>query len=178
VLLVRPIVYLAAFAPTRVEWNARLLVAWFGPRGLSSLLLALLPVFAGAGEGAEIFRVACLVVLCSIVAHGGTLIWLGRRDAPAPPARAPATGRADLAPIAVPPSTAGTASPELITVDELRALLAVGAPVLPVDVRKVDARAESSVQAQGSVRLSPDTAAGDARILGLPADAWLVLYCT
>jgi NhaP-type Na+/H+ or K+/H+ antiporter len=176
VLLGRPLVYLAAFAPSRIEWNARLLVAWFGPRGLSSLLLALLPVFAGAPEGAEIFRVACLVVLFSIVVHGGTLIWLGRRDPPAP--RLQTAGRAEAAASAGAPSGPGTASTERITIAELQALRAAGVPVIPVDVRKDDARAESSVQAQGSVRLSPDTAAGDARILGLPSDAWLVLYCT
>jgi NhaP-type Na+/H+ or K+/H+ antiporter len=154
VLIARPVVYLAAFAPTRIERPTRLLVAWFGPRGLSSLLLALLPVFAGASEGPEIFRLACLVVLLSIVVHGGTLVWIGRRGRPAPPA------------------------PELITIAELRALLAEGATVVPVDVRKEGPRAESGVQARGSRRLSPDTGAEDARVLGLPADAWLVLYCT
>ena len=49
-----------------------------------SLLLALLPVFAGANEGAEIFRLTCLVVLLSILVHGGTLVWLGRGRARRP----------------------------------------------------------------------------------------------
>src|SRR5262245_40574210 len=44
VLLARPVIYLTAFAASRdVEPRARRIVAWFGPRGLSSLLLALLP---------------------------------------------------------------------------------------------------------------------------------------
>ena len=158
VLLARPVIYLAAFAPSRVEWPARRIVAWFGPRGLSSLLLALLPVFAGAAEGAEIFRVTCLVVLLSIVLHGGTWMWLAR-------------GRAT-------PPGGGAAEPELVSAEEVRALLAAGDAVVPIDVRKPDPLAESDVQAAGSRRLSLDGAAADARVLGLPVGAWLVTYCT
>jgi len=159
VLVGRPVIYLAAFAPTRIEAPTRWLVAWFGPRGLSSLLLALLPVFAGAPEGAAIFQLTCLVVLVSIVVHGGTLVWMGR-------------GRGGTA------GAASPAPPELITTQEVRALLDAGATVVPIDVRKAEPRAESSFQAQGSRRLSLDGAARDARVLGLPSDAWLVLYCT
>jgi NhaP-type Na+/H+ or K+/H+ antiporter/rhodanese-related sulfurtransferase len=169
VLLARPLIYLAAFAPTRVERPARLIVAWFGPRGLSSLLLALLAVFAGAEEGPEIFRLTCLVVLVSIVVHGGSLMWLGRGRRTAVPAAAPP-----------PPSSPGgaTADPMLVSAAELTSLLAAGAPVIPLDVRRDDARAESSLQAEGSRRLAPQLAVADARRLGLPADAWLAAYCT
>lgn len=153
VLFARPMIYLAALAPTRIDWPTRWWVAWFGPRGLSSLLLVLLAVFAGMPEGGEIFRVACLVVLLSILLHGGTLIWIGRRGP---------IGR----------------SPELIEIDELRALLADGAPVRPIDVRREAAWAESDEQARGALRLSPDRVVADARVHGLPTDAWLVLYCT
>jgi len=168
VLFARPAIYLLAFAPAHIERPARLLVAWFGPRGLSTLLLALLPVFAGAHEGAAIFQVACLVVLVSIVGHGGALMWMGQRAqrnaAAAPPAPSPA-------------AVAGTADPELITIAELRGLLAVGAPIVPVDVRREEPRTESGLQAQGSRRLSmegiPDYAG-----LGPPSDAWQIAYCT
>jgi NhaP-type Na+/H+ or K+/H+ antiporter len=161
VVLARPAIYLAAFARTRVEPGARRIVAWFGPRGLSSLLLALLPVFAGVPEGPEIFRLTCLVVLLSILVHGGTLVWMGRKR-PAGPTR----------------SAGDAAEPERITPDEVRALLAAGEPVVPIDVRKPDPFAESGLQAAGSRRLSLDGAARDARVLGLPSDAWLVTYCT
>ena len=57
----------------------RCLVAWFGPRGLSSLLLVLLAGVRGHAEGSELFRVACLVVLLSVLLHGGASIWIGRR---------------------------------------------------------------------------------------------------
>ena len=176
VLLARPLIYLAAFAPTRIERRTRLVVAWFGPRGLSSLLLALLPVFAGAKEGPEIFRLTCLVVLVSILVHGGTLMWLGRRGAaaaapaPAPPAAAPTPSAAVAG--------APVADAELITIAEVNSLLATGAPLVPLDVRRDEARAESGIQATGSRRLSPQLAVADARRLALPAGAWLVAYCT
>ena len=153
VLFARPLIYLAALAPTRIDWPTRWLVAWFGPRGLSSLLIVLLAVFAGLPEGGEIFRVACLVVLLSILFHGGTLIWIGRRGAIASP-------------------------PELIAIAELEDLLEGGEPVRPIDVRKAAIWEESREKARGAVRLSPDRPAADARVLGLPSDAWLVLYCT
>jgi NhaP-type Na+/H+ or K+/H+ antiporter len=159
VLLARPAIYLTSFARSRVDRSARRIVAWFGPRGLSSLLLALLPVFAGAPAGAEIFRIACLVVLLSIVVHGGTWMWLAR------------TRRGD-------PTPPGEASAELVSPDEVRALLAAGEKLVPIDVRKPDPRAESDLQAAGSRRLSLDGAAEDARVQGLPSDAWLVTYCT
>jgi NhaP-type Na+/H+ or K+/H+ antiporter len=159
VLLARPVIYLAAFAPSRVEWPARRIVAWFGPRGLSSLLLALLAVFAGAPESAEVFRVTCLVVLLSIVLHGGTWMWVARSP------RGPAPG-------------APAAEPELVTPEEVRALLAAGETVVPVDVRKADPLVDSRLQAAGSRRLSLAGAAEDARVQGLPSDAWLVTYCT
>lgn len=79
VLLVRPPVFLASLAYSGVEWRDRLLIAWFGPRGLSSLLLALLPVFAGLPGSDRLFALCCLVVLLSVVLHGGAPIVLARK---------------------------------------------------------------------------------------------------
>ena len=84
VLLGRPLVYYLALAAGRVDPTSRHLVAWFGPRGLSSLLLVLLPVFAGTPGSEELFRVTCLVVLLSVLLHGGALAWLARRGEPRP----------------------------------------------------------------------------------------------
>ncbi|MGH9883091.1 MAG: cation:proton antiporter, partial [Pyrinomonadaceae bacterium] len=46
-VLIRTPVYLLSLLGSEVDMRGRLLIAWFGPRGLSSLLLILLPVFAG-----------------------------------------------------------------------------------------------------------------------------------
>jgi sodium/hydrogen antiporter len=78
VLLVRPPVFLLSLAGSRVERRERLLIAWFGPRGLSSLLLVLLSVFAGLPGSEHLFAICCLVVLLSVVIHGGSPMLLGR----------------------------------------------------------------------------------------------------
>jgi sodium/hydrogen antiporter len=78
VLLVRPPVFLLSLARSRVERGDRLLIAWFGPRGLSSLLLVLLPVFAGLPGSEQLFAICCLVVLLSVVVHGASPMLLGR----------------------------------------------------------------------------------------------------
>ncbi len=78
VLLVRPPVFLLSLARSRVEWGDSLLIAWFGPRGLSSLLLVLLPVFVGLPGSEQLFAISCLVVLLSVVVHGGSPMLLGR----------------------------------------------------------------------------------------------------
>jgi len=78
VLLIRPPVFLASLARSGVERRDRFLIAWFGPRGLSSLLLVLLPVFAGLPESERLFAICCLVVLLSVALHGGSPIIMAR----------------------------------------------------------------------------------------------------
>jgi NhaP-type Na+/H+ or K+/H+ antiporter len=79
VLLVRPPIFLLSLAGSRIERGESFLIAWFGPRGLSSLLLMLLPVFAGLPGSERMFAICCLVVLLSVVVHGGSPVLLGRR---------------------------------------------------------------------------------------------------
>jgi NhaP-type Na+/H+ or K+/H+ antiporter len=83
-VLIRTPVYLLSLLGSNVHPRGRLLIAWFGPRGLSSLLLILLPVFAGMPGGDQLFAVCSLVVLVSVVVHGGSpmlLAGLARRRA-------------------------------------------------------------------------------------------------
>ena len=77
-LLIRTPVYLLSLLGSGVDTRGRLLIAWFGPRGLSSLLLILLPVFAGLAGSAQLFAVCSLVVLVSVVLHGGSPMLLAR----------------------------------------------------------------------------------------------------
>jgi sodium/hydrogen antiporter len=77
-VLIRTPVYLLSLLGTDVNLRGRLLIAWFGPRGLSSLLLILLPVFAGAPGSERLFAICSLVVLVSIVLHGGSPMLLAR----------------------------------------------------------------------------------------------------
>jgi NhaP-type Na+/H+ or K+/H+ antiporter len=84
IILIRPPVYLLSLYRSRVDKRGQLLIAWFGPRGLSSLLLISLPVFAGIPGTERMFAICCLVVLISVVLHGGSpmlLAHLARRRA-------------------------------------------------------------------------------------------------
>jgi NhaP-type Na+/H+ or K+/H+ antiporter len=78
VILLRPPVYLLSLYRSRVDKRGQLLIAWFGPRGLSSLLLILLPVFAGIPGSDRMFAICALVVLISVVLHGGSPLLLAR----------------------------------------------------------------------------------------------------
>ena len=77
-LLIRTPVYLLSLLGSGVDTRGRLLIAWYGPRGLSSLLLVLLPVFAGLPGSGQLFAVCSLVVLASVVLHGGSPMLLAR----------------------------------------------------------------------------------------------------
>ena len=77
-VLIRTPVYLLSLLGSGVETRGRLLIAWFGPRGLSSLLLVLLPVFAGLPGSEQLFAICSLVVLVSVVLHGGSPMLLAR----------------------------------------------------------------------------------------------------
>ena len=78
IILMRPPVYLLSLYRSRVDKRGQLLIAWFGPRGLSSLLLILLPVFAGIQGTERMFAICSLVVLISVVLHGGSPMLLAR----------------------------------------------------------------------------------------------------
>jgi NhaP-type Na+/H+ or K+/H+ antiporter len=159
VLFGRPAIYTLALWPTTLDRASRGWIAWFGPRGLSSVLLVLLPVFAGVEGGERAFAPVALVVLLSVAFHGGALMWLGE----------PESGSAGVH---------GEDADVLITTARVVELRAAGADVRLVDVRSPTAHQLSSEQLAGALRLSPDTAAQDARRIGLPSDAWLVLFCT
>src|SRR5687768_4903448 len=77
-VLIRTPVYLLSLLGSGVDMRGRLLIAWFGPRGLSSLLLILLPVFAGLPGSEQLFSICSLVVLVSVVVHGGSPMLLAR----------------------------------------------------------------------------------------------------
>jgi sodium/hydrogen antiporter len=77
-VLIRTPVYLLSLIRSGVDMRGRLLIAWFGPRGLSSLLLVLLPVFAGLPGGDRLFAICSLVVLVSVVLHGGAPMLLAQ----------------------------------------------------------------------------------------------------
>jgi NhaP-type Na+/H+ or K+/H+ antiporter len=198
-LSVRTLVLLPVLARARsgIDRGSCKLIALFGPRGLSSLLLVLLPVFAGIPGAERLFGVTSLVVLLSVVLHGGGIAWwlwsgeAGGRKAEEPAtALSAASGASASPPSAFPPSasipsaSAPSASvpsasvPERITIEELRQLWARGEPVIVADVRTERSYRDDDLMAEGAIRLPPDDAVRLARERRLPKEATIVLYCT
>ena len=84
-LVIRPLVVgsLLTIRTAALSNHGRAFIAWFGPRGLNSLLLALLVIESGVTEGREVFAIAGVVVIGSTFIHGITATplsaWYGHR---------------------------------------------------------------------------------------------------
>ncbi len=82
-LIARPVAVLLALLRTGLPRSERRFMAWFGPKGVASMLFALFVLKSGVDHGELIFDVAAIAIICSIVAHGLTdtvgARWLARR---------------------------------------------------------------------------------------------------
>src|SRR6185295_16628820 len=141
------------------------------------------PVFAGAPGAQDLFSVACLVVLLSLVLHGGGMAWLLRAKAAAVLDSAAPSPTASLGMESRPVEDAvvGTAPaeepPDRMGLDELRELEQRGEPVVIADARKDAAYYGDGRKATGSIRLDPDDPIPDAEGRRLPRDATIAVYC-
>src|SRR5215210_5347331 len=83
-VLARPVAVLLSFLRTGLPRSQQLFIAWFGPKGVASMLFALFVLKSGVGSNEEIFDIAAFVILSSIAAHGLTDTvgagWIGRRE--------------------------------------------------------------------------------------------------
>ena len=174
-LFVRTATLYPVLARAGIDARSRRLIAWAGPRGLSSLLLVLLPVFAGMPGAAGLFTITCLVVLLSVIVHGsGIALWL-RRDTKSERGKRTEEARREQ-------PLAGAASPAVadatpITIDELRVRLERGENVQLIDARADRNWEQADRVARGAVRLSPNDAVRAARELALDHRGSLVVYC-
>ena len=182
-LFVRPVVLYPVLGGVNLSDRDRRLVAAFGARGLSSLLLALLPVFAGVTGGERIFMLTSVVVLLSVIVHGGGTAYFLRASAlrdraisPAPASDLDVGAPEVLVPLA---RTAAASAPadDKITIDELRALKESGEEVTIVDARAPRNFDGDPLIARGAVRVRPDDPVRDAKELRLSKHATLVIYC-
>jgi NhaP-type Na+/H+ or K+/H+ antiporter len=135
-----------------VSRQARLFIGWFGPRGLSSLLFALLIVARGVPGAERLLAITGVVVIASVVVHGVSAT-------PATGAYARAVARQTL-PEERESTATGLFATEYeevprITPEELAVRLAEPNPPVVLDVRT-----RSAVGGQpgipGSVRVPPD----------------------
>lgn len=174
---VRTAVLLPVLRHSGVDAGSRRVIAWFGPRGLSTLLLVLLPVFARVPGSEHLFAIASLVVLLSVVLHGGGIAIFLRRThmTPSPASARPAPGAP--APRPSSPVIADEDAPERVTIPELRALWERREPVIVVDARTERSYRDGPFRALGAIRMVPEDAVRTARQTGLDQHATLAVYC-
>lgn len=183
-ILIRVPVYLLTLIGSHVDRRGRLLIAWYGPSGLSSLLLILLAVFAGVPGSDTLFRISALIVMISIVLHGTSPMLLARfwsttepADTSPPPSPAPEIVKEPRSLPVIESVTPATVGNQSITIDELDQLHKSGEQVILLDVRTDRSRDTSDSQAKGSVRMPPEHVVAQANKLKLPKEAWLIAYC-
>jgi sodium/hydrogen antiporter len=82
-LIARPAAVLLALIGTNLPTAQKLFIAWFGPKGVASMLFALYVLDSAVKNGSLVFDIAAYVVLASILAHGFTdtigARWIERR---------------------------------------------------------------------------------------------------
>jgi NhaP-type Na+/H+ or K+/H+ antiporter len=172
--LARPLAMGVVLQGARMSRAARAFIGWFGPRGLNSLLLALLVVQAHVPAAEAVLAVTGAVVLVSVVAHGVSATplssWYGRRVAQAtltlPEERESTAGglfQADA-----------TAVPR-ITPQVLAERLADPHPPLVLDVRARAHYDRDADQIPGSIRVLPDQVVAWAATV---PPGVVVAYCT
>jgi sodium/hydrogen antiporter len=92
-LVARPAAVLVSFTGVREPRSNKLFMAWFGPKGVASILFALLVLASSESHRSLIFDIASFTILTSILAHGLTdtvgASWLERRLAGDEPGEAP-----------------------------------------------------------------------------------------
>lgn len=174
VFLARPAALglLLARAPN-LSWKGRAFIAWFGPRGLTSLLYALLAITAGVPRDVELFAVTGVVVIASVVLHGVSATPLSRWYAYSITRQTEkeerqsrfsglfAGGRDDV---------------ERVTSEALAQRLRGPDPPLVLDVRSRSQYARDRVRIPGSIRVLPDQVRDWAR--AQPERSPVVFYCT
>jgi NhaP-type Na+/H+ or K+/H+ antiporter len=82
-VLARPLAIMISFVRSRLPGPQKAFIAWFGPKGVASMLFALFVLKSTVEQGELIFDIAAFTILCSIVAHGLTdtvgASWIERR---------------------------------------------------------------------------------------------------
>jgi len=82
-LIARPVAVGLALAGTKIPRPHKAFIAWFGPKGVASMLFALLVLDSAVDHSSLVFDVASFVILTSIVVHGLTdtvgARWIARR---------------------------------------------------------------------------------------------------
>lgn len=169
----RPLAMTTVLHRATLSRAGRLFIAFFGPLGLSSLLLVLIMLHDGVPGSDRLFAIVGVVVVVSVVVHGVTATplgaWYGRRMAERGLDEERESTAAGL--------FAGPAGNVYrMPVAELAERLAGPEPPLVLDVRTRSQYGADSSHIPGSIRVLPDQIAewaGDR-----DRDRLVVAYCT
>jgi NhaP-type Na+/H+ or K+/H+ antiporter len=172
-LLARPAAIGLALRKVSISRRARLFIGWFGPRGLSSLLFALLLVTNGVPGAENILAIAGVVVILSAIAHGVSATPLAARYA--------RLVAAETLPEERESSAAGLFRPDptavpRISAAELARWLESDTPPIVLDVRSRSGFDPNAAPIPGSQRLLPDEVTAWA--VGQDPQRAIVTYCT
>jgi NhaP-type Na+/H+ or K+/H+ antiporter len=153
IVLIRPVAFGVALQRARMSNVARAFIGWFGPRGLGSLLLALLVAQAHAPDAEYLLAITGMVVVVSVIVHGASATpvsaWYGRRvalETLAEEREATAVGLFQADPNDV----------LRMTPAELATRLMGRQPPVVLDVRSRAQYDQDTGQIPGSVRVPPD----------------------
>lgn len=79
----RPVAIMISFVGVKMPMPYKLFIAWFGPKGVASMLFALFVLSSSAPDRTLVFDIASFMILASIMAHGLTdtvgAHWIERR---------------------------------------------------------------------------------------------------
>lgn len=174
-LVARPLAFALALARSAASWDGRALLAWFGPRGLNSLLLLILAVSEGIPQSERVFGIVGVTVLASIVLHGTSATplatWYGRK------ARRAELPEETLADAGLLLHAGGKPAAEVARMlpADLKRRLAAGEPTTTLDVRRQAAFGDDGRRIPGALRMTVDEI--PSRLREIPKGPPVVLYC-
>lgn len=178
ILLLRLPIFAIALRPLKLALSDRLTLGWYAPRGLGSLLLALLAVFDGLPGGEQLVALTSLGVLVSLVFQGGWPL-IHRRPRRSRPIAQP-SDTSNTIPLAAQTQQTDRSIDEhdmRITIEEMQQI-PPEAPAVLIDARSERSYLASDQIAVEALRVSPDRAVADLKAHGVPTNAWVIAYCT
>ena len=152
IFIARPLAIGIVLRKAAISNKARAFIGWFGPRGLNSLLLALLVIQAGVANSEFLLAVVGVVVTVSVVAHGASATPLSQAYGRAVENDTHEEERDNAGGI-----FKGEANASIrIKPERLAGMLESEEPPLVLDVRTRSQYEQAKTRIPGSVRVAPD----------------------
>ncbi|MET0620011.1 MAG: cation:proton antiporter [Thermoanaerobaculia bacterium] len=172
----RPAAVAIVLRHARISRSASAFIAWFGPRGLASLLLALLVVQARLPGYEAILAIVGVVVTVSVILHGVTATPLAAAYAGKVARETLAEERLSSAGELLRSGRIPLGGPPLMEVEDLLARQRTDRPPLILDVRSRSSYEKDPVGIPGDVRVPADQV--ESWAARRVRDQAIVAYCT